>query len=334
MKENHIILQPRCAGIILLDQDRTILVKTHRGYYSFPKGKQEQGEDFLETAFREVEEETGILGTSFDLIPEFYIDEYSKKNNPSVRYYVGIMKHPVNKFTFDKEELESVNWYKFDDVFKMGPEIKPQRVEILHEVIDFLDGCLSKKEETKLSKTLTYILRHHAKESGLKLRSDGYVPVDDLLAISEMKSYRLTQLKYVVKRNDKQRFSLVYQENRWWIRANQGHSEGAGELDPELLLTLITEPEIIVHASYWENKKSIEKNGLKKMGRTMIHFSPVGQIKKMGRANATMLVHVDMTKAMSAGIKFYRADNGVILTEGFDGVVPPEFITKIGDQKI
>lgn len=70
------------------------------------------------------------------------------------------------------------------------------------------------------------------------------------------------------------------------------------------------------------------------MGRTMIHFSPVGQIKKMGRANATMLVHVDMTKAMSAGIKFYRADNGVILTEGFDGVVPPEFITKIGDQKI
>ncbi|CAG8525686.1 12842_t:CDS:2 [Racocetra fulgida] len=32
----------------------------------------------------------------------------------------------------------------------------------------------------KLSKSLSYVLRHHAKDEGLDIREDGYVKLDDL----------------------------------------------------------------------------------------------------------------------------------------------------------
>ena len=48
-----------CAGIIVFDNDKTILVQTKAGRFSFPKGKRNKSESELETAWRELQEETG-----------------------------------------------------------------------------------------------------------------------------------------------------------------------------------------------------------------------------------------------------------------------------------
>jgi 2'-phosphotransferase len=43
-------------------------------------------------------------------------------------------------------------------------------------------------KDVALSKRLSYILRHGALELGLSLRSDGYVPLDEVLQLKDIKS--------------------------------------------------------------------------------------------------------------------------------------------------
>ena len=63
-------ISTHCCGIIVLDGSKTILVRTPRGNYSYPKGKKEKDETNMETAFRELEEETGLLSTDVELYPD------------------------------------------------------------------------------------------------------------------------------------------------------------------------------------------------------------------------------------------------------------------------
>jgi len=73
----------------------------------------------------------------------------------------------------------------------------------------------------ELSKTLSYILRHGAKNEGLAIRSDGYVKLDDLLRRPKLKGVDLQAVKHVVETSEKQRFTLLFV------------AEGEGEEGPE-----------------------------------------------------------------------------------------------------
>ena len=44
-----------------------------------------------------------------------------------------------------------------------------------------LRGQVSDSPEVRISKTLSWLLRHAAQSQGLKMRKDGYVKVDDLV---------------------------------------------------------------------------------------------------------------------------------------------------------
>ena len=75
----------------------------------------------------------------------------------------------------------------------------------------------------KISKYLSYHLRHRPDLLGLELRSGGWVEVEKLLKASRDRNLiSSTELKTVVAQNDKQRFSFDSTEKL--IRANQGHS--------------------------------------------------------------------------------------------------------------
>ena len=51
------------------------------------------------------------------------------------------------------------------------------------------------------------------------------------------------------------------------------------------------------------------------------------------RKSSTVLVFLDVAKAMEAGIKFWVSDNGVILSEGnADGLVPLEYFKLVEDR--
>jgi len=64
------------------------------------------------------------------------------------------------------------------------------------------------KREIEISKTLSF-LRHEAKSNNLKMNSDGFVCLKDLLKRKEFTGVTLTDIQRIVKNCPKQRFTLI-----------------------------------------------------------------------------------------------------------------------------
>ncbi|XP_024638525.1 tRNA 2'-phosphotransferase 1 isoform X2 [Medicago truncatula] len=173
-----------------------------------------------------------------------------------------------------------------------------------------------------LGRLLTRILRHMASELKLNMRSDGFVNVNDLLKLNlktfaniPLRSHTIDDIREAVRKDNKQRFSLVEENGELLIRANQGHTTTAVETE-SLLKPILSAEEfpVCVHGTYKRNLDSILASGLKRMKRLHVHFS---------RGLPTD------GEVISEGMKLYISDNKVILTEGFDGVVPSKYFQKI-----
>jgi 2'-phosphotransferase len=203
--------------------------------------------------------------------------------------------------------------------------------------------------KVQVSKKLSWLLRHGAAKEGLQLDSGGFLPVSTVLANRNLKSLRVTfeEIEEVVREDGKGRFTMVDDEGEWKIRANQGHSL---KVESEGLLKAMEWDEVVMavhgttHAAW---VRIVESGGLKTMGRNHVHFAsglPEGFTdEEKGNAppvisgmrnSSTILVFVDVKKAMmEKGLKFWRSDNGVILTEGDgDGLVPLEVFEKVEDR--
>ncbi|KAL6565860.1 hypothetical protein OROHE_004915 [Orobanche hederae] len=192
-----------------------------------------------------------------------------------------------------------------------------------------------------LGRLLTRILRHMASELKLDMRSDGYVKIQDLLKLDirtfanvPLGSHTIDEVREAVRRDTKQRFSILEENGELLIRANQGHS--IQTVETESLLKPLLSPEevpVCVHGTYEENLESILEGGLNRMNRLHVHFScglPTdgGVISGM-RRDVNILIFLDVRKALEEGMKLYISDNMVVLTEGFDGVVPQKYFQKI-----
>ncbi|GJJ78664.1 2'-phosphotransferase [Entomortierella parvispora] len=188
----------------------------------------------------------------------------------------------------------------------------------------------------RLSKALSWLLRHNAAAQGVAIRPDGYVLIKDVLAHSKFKGYSIPQIMEVVDTNDKKRFQVLSDEqgNPEWIRAVQGHSlqtvtdPGLEPLDASLI------PDA-VHGTMFSKWPLIGAQGLNKMGRNHIHMA-IGLLGTEGvisgmRGSCNLYIHIDTAKAIADGYKFYKAANNVILSDGKngEGIIPPEYFSKV-----
>eukprot|EP00252_Welwitschia_mirabilis_P006817 TRINITY_DN1771_c0_g1_i2.p1 TRINITY_DN1771_c0_g1~~TRINITY_DN1771_c0_g1_i2.p1 ORF type:complete len:345 (-),score=59.47 TRINITY_DN1771_c0_g1_i2:122-1156(-) len=202
-------------------------------------------------------------------------------------------------------------------------------------------GKISENKIDALGRLMTKILRHKAKQLRLNIRSDGFVEVNELLNLREktfaripLCSHSLDDVKEAVKNDNKQRFTLLEENGRLLIRANQGHSiDVINSEDLFKPITSVEEVPVCVHGTYKKNLDSILKNGLSRMQRRHVHFATGlphddGVISGM-RGNCDILIHLDVEKALKDGMKLYLSDNNVLLTEGFDGIVPTSYLKKI-----
>jgi putative RNA 2'-phosphotransferase len=121
---------------------------------------------------------------------------------------------------------------------------------------------MDEKSLVKISKYLSKHLRHQPERLGLRLEAGGWINVEDLLAACRRNNFpiSLEELKEVVERNDKQRFS--FDETRTKIRANQGHS-----IDVDLQLKPSAPPDVLFHGTSEKSVSVILKRGLLKMAR-------------------------------------------------------------------
>lgn len=173
---------------------------------------------------------------------------------------------------------------------------------------------------TKISKYLSYHLRHAPEKLGLKLEVGGWVKIEELLQASQKDQFplTLTQLKEVVATNEKQRFSI--DETGTKIRANQGHS-----IKVDLQLHPLTPPNLLYHGTCNQAIPSILEKGLQKMSRHHVHLScDVVTAQKVGqRRGKPVILEINAQKMSEDGFLFYCSDNQVWLVD----YVPPVYLT-------
>jgi len=180
------------------------------------------------------------------------------------------------------------------------------------------------KERTQLSRKLSYILRHNAQTLGIKIRTDGYVSLDELVNYLKV---NINDINDVVDNDLKKRYTITTIDNNIYIRANQGHSMENIELN---LKEIHSENElpICIHGTYSDKVLLIKKHGLSRMKRNHIHMAtdfPECSDKVISgmRKSCDIIIWIDVEKTMKEGIKFFRSSNNVILSPGNDdGIIP------------
>eukprot|EP00762_Andalucia_godoyi_P005582 ANDGO_00551.mRNA.1 Putative tRNA 2'-phosphotransferase len=187
---------------------------------------------------------------------------------------------------------------------------------------------------TRISKTMSYLLRHGATKEGLAIADDGFMHVDDLLSHRNLKSLQVTRviLEHVVASDSKGRYEFDASRDR--IRATQGHSIQLDGIEKDyVLLTQETIPAIVVHGTYSHLLPAISQEGLKRFSRMFIHFA-TGihgdvSVKSGMRNNVDVYIYVDTHGAMRDGIQFFLSSNGVVLSSGVNGVLDPKYFARI-----
>ena len=182
----------------------------------------------------------------------------------------------------------------------------------------------------RLSHKLSSLLRHRARDAGLTIGEDGYVPVSEIMVHFQHR-YSFSDIEEVVAQDQKQRYHLTCRNLNddddddapvWFIRANQGHT--IAHVRDKLLLERLTDPYLVpvcIHGTYLKAYAAIEASGgLSRMKRNHIHFAPADldtvNVQSGLRSNVEVKIYINVSRAMEDGIVFYRSANNVILTPG------------------
>lgn len=176
------------------------------------------------------------------------------------------------------------------------------------------------KQYEKVSKFLSYVLRHQPEAIGLTLDSEGWADIDELIELANQNGRRLNSelIKAVVEINDKQRFTLS--EDGLRIRAAQGHSTKQVDLSYQKQIP----PLRLYHGTTTRFIDSIKEKGLIAGSLHYVHLSADEQtaIAVGKRHGKPIVLKINALLMHEQGFNFYLADNGVWLTES----VPVEFI--------
>ncbi len=106
----------KSCGCIIIENNRVLLVKHNKGHWGFPKGHVEESETEIETALREVKEETNIDAEILD--NKRYTVKYitDKGKNKEVVYFIA---KPITKdLNPQEEEVSDVKWFELEDAIK------------------------------------------------------------------------------------------------------------------------------------------------------------------------------------------------------------------------
>jgi putative RNA 2'-phosphotransferase len=176
------------------------------------------------------------------------------------------------------------------------------------------------REQVRLSKRLSLVLRHRPETAGLTLDANGWVPVAELLGALRISR---AELDVVVDNNDKARFAIATgADGVERIRAQQGHSR---RVQVDLGLPPAEPPAVLFHGTPRTNLAPILREGLLPRSRQHVHLSPdVATALVVGRRRTAdvVVLMVEAGAMAAAGHVFHRSQNGVWLT----AAVPAGFI--------
>lgn len=170
---------------------------------------------------------------------------------------------------------------------------------------------------TKLSKEISYALRHAPWEYELEMDEEGWVPVEQLLeALKRRGNWNDISegtLHEVIAHSEKKRFEI--KDGR--IRAFYGNSIPMKIVKEEKM-----PPDILYHGTARRFLKSIKENGLLPQNRQYVHLSQdIETAESVGKRHDVKpcILVIDAKKAWDEGTKFYLGNEKVWLAETVDG---------------
>lgn len=136
--------EEQCYGVIpvIKDEEYKFLILLHTGLennWSFPKGHVEDSETPIQTALRELEEETGIKDVEILDLPilneEYSITRNGERKLKKNGYFIGFVKD-VN-IAIQEGEIQESKWLTYDEAMK---EITyRERREVLQHAKEYLE---------------------------------------------------------------------------------------------------------------------------------------------------------------------------------------------------
>ena len=182
--------------------------------------------------------------------------------------------------------------------------------------------ALQNAETVRISKTLSFWLRHRPDDANLTLDEHGWSDIDALLAALTARGLPgdIDTLLAVVEDNDKQRFEVTPDLAK--IRARQGHC-----VTIELSLEPKTPPDQLYHGTVERFLEPILTKGLTKMGRSHVHLTAdIKTARKVGaRRGAPVILIVEAAAMHAQNHAFFLAANDVWLTDH----VSPNFLRRL-----
>ena len=175
------------------------------------------------------------------------------------------------------------------------------------------------KTLTRLSKKLSWLLRHGAAEARVPMDAAGWAPEEAVLAFLGVSREALRQ---AVDENTKSR--LQWEQGR--IRACQGHSTEGTPVTAEALeasWTVFAGEGPLWHGTALEALPAIARDGLLPMARTHVHLAAAEESRVGKRAGVDVLLRVEVAALARAGLRVFESPNGVLLVRS----VPPAAIS-------
>ncbi len=106
-----------CGAIIYNDKNEVLIVKHNAGHWDFPKGHIENNETELETATREVKEETNINVRLYENYR--YEIHYNPKEDIDKTVVFFLATNQSNKLKKQEAEIEKIGWFSYNDALNI-----------------------------------------------------------------------------------------------------------------------------------------------------------------------------------------------------------------------
>jgi putative RNA 2'-phosphotransferase len=173
----------------------------------------------------------------------------------------------------------------------------------------------------QVSRRMSSLLRHRAREAGLRMDAAGWVELDELVSHLDEPRHVIDE---VVQHNNKARFEVCGTR----IRASQGHSLEGMPVTQEALeasWSTFDGEDSLWHGTQPDVVESIAREGLLRGARSHVHLAGSRDSVVGKRANVGVLLEISPAQLRAAGQMLFRSPNGVILCRH----VPPECIVGV-----
>jgi len=176
----------------------------------------------------------------------------------------------------------------------------------------------------RLSRLLSFVLRHKPHEFEIELNEHGFVGLEDFVkAVSaKQSSWRDLTVEDVldaVEASERPRFEVTGD----MVRARYGHS-----IEVDLGYEPATPPEHLYHGGRGDRSDEIMSDGLRPLSRSYVHLSrDLDTAREVGRRRdyQPAIFRIRAAEAAEAGCEFFEATSEVWLTKN----VPADFLDPV-----